>query len=318
MTDGHNIDQELCSGFDTEGYERGFSASVVDNVDYNNAFVGHYEAGDIQYNGHHSYDNNNLLYWKETKNFNNGCSAHITGSSYARGNVALPDQATFLIENTIFGQGVQLEANHHCNVGSTGVLCSPTYILHNVEWKNTDKSMKWIWFQPINNEAASQEHGGVFTLSPPDAQQVMNGGKIEHSIFPPGFVSLVHSKFTYLLELPGEPCVLSSIEYGDMYDGGILCKVPLRSLKVYSQDLSPGSAPDLKVEMWYGHGGVESQVGRNPDISQNIGFHQTGSLVSKAIHFLSSHLVTTLIACLLYLAMETFLHLGLLSSVILS
>ena len=135
LTDGHNIDQELCSGFDNEGYERGFSASVVDNVDYNNAFVGHYEAGDIQYNGHHSYDNNNLLYWKETKNFHNGCSAHITGSSYARGNVALPDQATFLIENTIFGQGVQLEANHHCNVGSTGVLCSPTYILHNVEWK---------------------------------------------------------------------------------------------------------------------------------------------------------------------------------------
>lgn len=34
---------------------------------------------DIQYHGHASYDNNELIYWKETKNFANGCSAHITG-----------------------------------------------------------------------------------------------------------------------------------------------------------------------------------------------------------------------------------------------
>ena len=79
LTNGHNIDKEFCSGFDDQGYERALSASIVDNTDYGNAFVGHYEAGDIQYNGHHSYDSNNLMYWKETKNFNNGCSAHISG-----------------------------------------------------------------------------------------------------------------------------------------------------------------------------------------------------------------------------------------------
>lgn len=276
LTNGHNIDKELCTGFDGQGYERGASASIVDNIDYNNDFVGHYEAGDIQYNGHHSYDNNNLLYWKETKNFHNGCSAHVTGSSYARGNVALPDQATFLIENTMFGQGVSLEANHHCNVGTTGVLCFPTYMFHNVQWKNADESKKWIWFQDKNHQehTANQNHGGVFTLSPPDAQVVMDGGVVEHSIFPPGFVSLVSSKFSYLLNLPGQPCVLST-SYGQLYDGAILCKVPLRALKVYSRDQFPGSAPNLMVDIWYNKGGVDNQDG-DPDSSQIIGFHQTG------------------------------------------
>lgn len=82
--------------------------------------IGLYEAGEIQYVGHHSYDNLNLIYWKETKNFNNGCSAHITGGSYENGNMALPDQASFIIESTSFGDGVSLEANHHCDVGTTG------------------------------------------------------------------------------------------------------------------------------------------------------------------------------------------------------
>ena len=118
--------------------------------------------------------------------------------SYARGNVALPDQATFLIENALFGQGVSLEANHHCNVGLTGVLCFPTYMLHNVQWKNMDKSKKWIEFQSLNHQShnSNQNHGGVFTLSPPDAQRIMDGGEVEHSVFPPGFVSLVSSKFS--------------------------------------------------------------------------------------------------------------------------
>ena len=140
----------------------------------------------------------NNLYWKETKNFNNGCSAHITGGSYANGNLGLPDQGTFLIENSVFGNGAQLEANHHCGVGETGVLCFPQYIFDNVMWRNTDTSQKWIWFQHQNFQSHNnnQNHGGVFSLSPPDAERVMNGEHIQHSIFPPGFVSLVSSKYT--------------------------------------------------------------------------------------------------------------------------
>ena len=187
--------------------------------------------------------------------------------------MALPDQATFLIENTVFGRGVSLEANHHCNVGTTGVLCFPTYMLHNVQWKNTDATKKWVWFQweKLQPHSANQNFGGVFTLSPPNAQLVMSGGALANSIFPPGFVSLVSSKFSYLLALPGEICVQSA-QYGQ-YDGGILCKVPLRALKLFSQDLVPGSAPNLKVEIWFNEGG---QIG-SPNSSQIIGFHQTGS-----------------------------------------
>lgn len=67
----------------------GAPGSMVDNLDYHNAFVGHYDAGDIQHNGHHSYSNLNLIYWKATKNFGNGCSSHLVGGSYADGNLAL-------------------------------------------------------------------------------------------------------------------------------------------------------------------------------------------------------------------------------------
>lgn len=62
---------------------------MVNNVDYGNSFVGHYNAGEIQHHGHHSYSNLNLIYWKETKNFGNGCSSHLVGGSYASGNMAL-------------------------------------------------------------------------------------------------------------------------------------------------------------------------------------------------------------------------------------
>ena len=61
LSDGHNIDKSLCSGFNREGNSRGAAGVIVNNVDYFNAFVGHYEAGDIQYNGHQSFDNNNLM-----------------------------------------------------------------------------------------------------------------------------------------------------------------------------------------------------------------------------------------------------------------
>jgi hypothetical protein len=44
-SDGHNIDNSLCEGFDDQGNTRGLPVSIVENVDYHNAFVGHYEAG---------------------------------------------------------------------------------------------------------------------------------------------------------------------------------------------------------------------------------------------------------------------------------
>jgi hypothetical protein len=184
--------------------------------------------------------------------------------------MAFPDVGTFIIEDTTFGDDVTFEPNHHCNVGTTGVLCMPQYVLHRVDWMNKRNS-KWVKFQSENTQPhnANQNHGGIFTLSPPDTILVIQGQEIENSFFPPGYVSLVSSKFNYLLSAPDNACVLSSdIGYGAIYDNGILCKLPLRSLKVYSRGLVSHSAPQLKVDVHFNNGGI--------DASQNIGFHQTG------------------------------------------
>ena len=135
----------------------------------------------------------NLIYWKETKGFEDGCSAHITGGHYANGNMALPDQSTFIIEHTTFEDNVSLEANHHCNVGVTGVLCMPQYIMHKVNWKNSVKGRKWVIFPTHNTQGhtSNQSDGGIFTLSPPDAEEVIQTGNLDGSLFPPGFVSVV-------------------------------------------------------------------------------------------------------------------------------
>ena len=106
----------------------------------------------------------------------------------------------------------------------------------------------------------------------------MSGTVLETSILPDGYVSLVSHQYTYLLDLPGDMCTRSndiSSTHGRLYSNGILCKLPLRSLKIYTRGLLSGSAPSLIVEMWHDQGGVESQTG-SPDAVQLIGFHQVG------------------------------------------
>jgi len=55
-------------------------------VDYDNVFVGQYGLGDVQYYNHISINNQNLIYWKETKNFADECTSHIQDSTYSIGN----------------------------------------------------------------------------------------------------------------------------------------------------------------------------------------------------------------------------------------
>ena len=118
--------------------------------------------------------------------------------------MALPDVGTFILENTFFGDGVHLEANHHCNVGITGVLCMPQYILHQVVWSNKRKNSKWVSFQSMNFQGhnSNQNHGGIFTLSPSDVETISEDTKAGTSFLPPNFVSLVSSKFNYLFTFP--------------------------------------------------------------------------------------------------------------------
>jgi hypothetical protein len=165
-TNGYNIDKELCEPFDESGDARGLPGSFVNHVDYGNSFVGHYSAGDLQHYGHHSVDNNNLMYWKETKTFDNGCGSHLINGYYAKGNMLLPDQATFIVENTVIGDDTKMEANHHCNVGTTGVLCMPTYVLHNVKWNNSNRNRQWVSFQKrsVQPHNADQNHVSFSSL----------------------------------------------------------------------------------------------------------------------------------------------------------
>ena len=106
----------------------------------------------------------------------------------------------------------------------------------------------------------------------------MRGVVLESAVFPPGYVSLDSNRYTYLPNLPGDTCILSndlSASFGLLYSDGILCKVHLRSLKIYTRGLLSGSAQKLMVKMWYNKGGIESQKGA-PDATQLVGFHQVG------------------------------------------
>jgi hypothetical protein len=148
---GWLTNKTLCTGFTSVGLDNGLGFSASRSVDYQSAFIGGYTVGDFQYNRHVSINNLNNIYWKETKNFADGCSGHIVNGYYSGGNMALPDMAAFIIENTIFSGSTTFEANHHCNVGVTGFLCMPTYVLSNVSWI-TVTSTNWVIFhQNANN-----------------------------------------------------------------------------------------------------------------------------------------------------------------------
>eukprot|EP00547_Thalassionema_nitzschioides_P005356 CAMPEP_0194200236 /NCGR_PEP_ID=MMETSP0156-20130528/930_1 /TAXON_ID=33649 /ORGANISM="Thalassionema nitzschioides, Strain L26-B" /LENGTH=1934 /DNA_ID=CAMNT_0038925209 /DNA_START=189 /DNA_END=5989 /DNA_ORIENTATION=- len=276
-TNGFNTDQaETCKGFNNEGDDRGKPVSILNNVDWHAIFVGHYNAGDMQHRGHTSISNNNLIYWKETKNFADGCAAHISDSYYTNGNMALPDDSTFIMERTTFKGYVVLEANHHCNVGVTGHLCMPSYIFDNVLWIG-NPAPTWMWLQ-----RGGTGGGGIFSLSPPNAQAVMSASPQEQAeyefgkMFPPGYVTVASKHYTYLLSTPW--CISSgTIGLGTRYTDGILCRKELRVVKLWSSN-SPNVS--LKVEVWMDNTlpGTSEQDTRAPDITQHVNFHQIGGL----------------------------------------
>jgi len=262
---GVNIDHDTCGDFTSSGSDNGVSVALANHFDYGNVFVGAYNLGDIQYLRHTAVDSNNLMYWKETKNFADGCSAHIKDSTYINGAMALPDHDTFIIENTSF-ERAHLEANHHCHVGVTGVLCMPTYILHDVVWKGGQyNDYPWVEWQDGGNVVGDQRHGGIFTISPSSTKS---------SFFPEGYKSVVSNKFSYLLnfDVGEQTCVAAP----DLYRNSILCKVPLRALRIYSNGLSvSGTTPVIIVEVW--NNGSNTNQSGPPTSTQSIKFHQVGS-----------------------------------------
>ena len=112
--------------------------------------------------------------------------------------MALPDApGAFIIENVVFENTV-LEANHHCSIGITGILCSPIYVLMQVNW--VDHAGRYAYFTDVANN-----YGGIFVLAP--GEEANTGG----NFFPAGYCSLVSSTFQYLLALDsGNSCSMSS------------------------------------------------------------------------------------------------------------
>ena len=164
-------------------------------------------------------------------------------------------------------------------LGVTGHLCMPSYIFHDVKWVN-NPAPSWMWLQ-----RGGTGGGGIFSLSPPNAESVMNASSEEQAdysfgkMFPPGFVSVASSHYTYLLST--DWCISSSsIGLGQRYTNGILCKRPLRVLKVWSTNLHKSSALSLKVEVWLNNvqPGTLEQDSRAPDITQDVNFHQIADL----------------------------------------
>ncbi len=60
-------DKLQCKAWTNLGDDNGLPATLMNNVDYDNTFVGQYSAGDLQYKNHNSINNNEMIYWKETK-----------------------------------------------------------------------------------------------------------------------------------------------------------------------------------------------------------------------------------------------------------
>ncbi|CAF4949646.1 unnamed protein product, partial [Rotaria sp. Silwood1] len=240
-----------CQEWTTSGEDNGLPATFMHNIDYDNVFVGQYNAGDLQYRFHTSINNNNLIYWKETKNFQDGCSSHIADSFYDSGNLALPGgHGTFILENMIFNNQVHFESSHHCNIGVTGVLCMPTYVFVNMKWTGviSDQSSLLQW---------GPNNGAMFTLGPDDEKN-LNGNKL----FPAGFCSIVNPYWTYLLALDnGASCFRSNdvanllgqdpVKFARKYDGGaIFCKRPVRRLEIFSFNQNPANHQTMQLELW--------------------------------------------------------------------
>ena len=292
-TNGLTIDPTQCNAYTPEGYDNGILGIFNSHFDYGNTFVGHYSAGDIQYRRHVALENGNNLYWKESKTPADGCSALLKDGYYRSGNIALPDEGAFIIENVVIAGTAGFEANHHCHVGATGILCMPTYILHNTRKLARGSSDNWCYFQNNDPSNFNMANGGIFTLSPPNCRANKQEPGLSDSFFSPGFCSVVDAQYNYLTSfgknVNNETCVLSST-YGERiqkrYNSGsrdsVLCTVPLRALKIYSKDHNEHweerNVDPLHVELWYDNNEINDMDNDLPaDVHAYIPFHQIGT-----------------------------------------
>ena len=121
------------------------------------------------------------------------------------------------------------------------------------------------------------------TLSPPDCASSAFASK---GFFPPGYCSVVSSRWTYLLRFPGQLCSLSSTlnnafrgitntTLSGYYSGGILCRAPLRSIKIYANASALSFAPYLQLQIFdNNNGGALVATYSVPFFSNNLSNRQ--------------------------------------------
>ena len=224
----------------------------------------------MQYLRYHAINNLHGLYWKQTKNFADpAVTAHVKDSVFewtlgraerlgeimgippghvGVGHILAPGGlGTFLLENTVFKGDMfaAIAGNHHCgvNFGGTGGICTPTFLLKNVDFSEMAPGRKWVQY----GERHAPEAAGArrrLTFSPPPSFSPGNsGGNPDMPMYTSGDASLDFAGNGVLsVASQSQAHLLAYEECWDTddvrYDGGIACSAPLRRLQVWSRPQS--------------------------------------------------------------------------------
>lgn len=107
----------------------------------------------------------------------------------------------------------------------------PTYLFVNMTWKGNKQEAIVKWHE---GDGRDSNYGAMFTLGPDDS---LNG----NALFPPGYRSIIHPYWDYLLELDNKLTCFRESQVNEPKSkyqfkmtpyGAILCIKPVRRLEV--------------------------------------------------------------------------------------
>jgi len=265
--DGYITDWNSCNAHTADGRDNGLLSVIEDQFEWHQLFVGQYSLGDIQYLRYTGINNGHSMYWKASKNFADGFSAHIKDSIFAGsdGGNAVPEAANGAIQMlgpsgtfTFIMDGVQylggpvgcgcMCAGQHCGLsfhfhGVHSSTCQAQYLLRNVTYELSD---------PTGSRITQFGVSGGNPILP-------TFHSFDNSLL--GAKSLVSGYMTGYADVPG--CVKRS---DTVWNGAYACQTPARRLAVRTSfDMGnlllegPGMAKHTRSISW-------------PELGQNEGW----------------------------------------------
>ena len=223
-SDGYLKDNKRwsCQAYLPDGSDNGYLTVIDDDTEWSNNGVGHYSLGDFMYRNYVAIRNSASIYWKVSKNFADGKSAHIRNAVFVdTGFMGPSGPFTFLLENvTLYGQ-TTFAAGQHCGLAyqnhhRIGSTCTVQYLLAGIDWtKHTSK--KRIQF--------GISGGNPITPTFISFDDSLGGARTVVSRHLDGFEA--------------EGCKPA----GPLYDDGYACDFAVRRLNVFAADLD-----DLFIE----------------------------------------------------------------------